>query len=78
MLSAFDEVSHWAEERDIRAQGQDQIITYQHRPLSCKPLSGLGPQGLLRGYFDNFSDPQDQQVVSQTDVCCQLITWESL
>lgn len=44
VLYAFDEVSHWIEERGIRAQGQDQIITYQQRPLGCKPLSGLGPQ----------------------------------
>lgn len=50
---------HGIEERRERAQGQGQILTYQHRPLGHKPQCGLGNSGHL-SYFSKPSDPQGQ------------------
>ena len=47
------EVLHWTEKRRVRAQGQEQNITYQYRPLSHKPLRGLGPQATSVTWTDS-------------------------
>lgn len=55
------------EKRRERNQGQGKIVTYQHRPLAHKPLSGLESQVTLVTSPNSvkLSDPQGQWVMLQ-------------